>query len=234
MKRPQNLIGNREAEERLGKPNLRAFVERDVLRPTKLGRSGPMYDGNDVEVLAELLGTSLDLQLVAGTAKLAEFRARRAERLILQLMDMLGVNTPTVSLGYRELTALYYKAEDDLMREPNFEPREIREWSKLFYALGEEHFEALALYLSEPAPYKVFTDLAMKLRRAYTSLTNSSGAEAAAEYLAAAGRCVRQTAFFYLHGRVGYVEARHILGKAEPDLDREIIDLMFARSQKEP
>lgn len=232
MNRSPNHLSLRETKEALGAVPAKALIDKGVLKPTKTWVKGaPLFEADDVAVLAELIGKTLDLPQAVGTAKLAEFRARRAERLVMQVLDMLGVNIPIIDIGYKALTALYYRAEDDLGREDNFEAIEIREWSKVFYGLGEEHLEALSLYFSEPEPYRVFMDLGARLKKMYLPASKRMVDALTLEYLQASVRCLRQTAYFYVGPKEGLAKARQVLGGCVPDINRELLDLMFTQIQ---
>lgn len=229
MKTDENLTGLRDVEKRLGKEQTKAFVAAGVLRPTKKAKKGYQhFDSNDVELLADLRDQELTLAQAVGMAKLAEFRARRAERLVSQVMDMLGVNIPTISTEPGELQALYTRAEDDLKRDADFELSELREWTKIFFAIGEEHLEALQRYVGTPEPHMVFLQLSKKLRRQYIPAKNVLS-DVAAEYLTASSRCLRQTVYFFMQPQQGTVAARATTDIQNTDINRELLNLMFTQ-----
>jgi len=173
------------------------------------GRARLAIRAEDVAVLKEAMGRRWDLPAVAAVALQAHVASRSAERTLKRLMDVLGVNVPALILSDDDARDLYRRAKEQLDMPGNPSVAEMLQWSKVFYALGEEHLEQLDR-LGYKEPWKLFLELAESMSVKALSSYMVKETEVAYGYLSMARNNVRNVAYFYVRLRFGRDKAAEV------------------------
>lgn len=208
------------------------LVRQGLLKPQYQGTSlvAPrLYRETDVAALVEAREAKLDLPTVAAIARQAYTASRSLERVVKQLLELLGADVPLLKLGKDDVLSLCAKVDDALEQEFPPEAREVLDWAKIFYAIGEEYFELVASQLGDEEPWKRFLDLGQKLSREAPrkSFMIDKELEAAYGYLEVARRNLRNSSFFYIRNRHGRKTASDLFPEVKGDKHEDIITLAF-------
>jgi len=207
------------------------LVRQGLLKPQYQGSiTAPrLYREADVAALVEAREAKLDLTTVAAMARQAHTASRSLERVVKQLLELLGADVPLLSLEKEDVLSLCAKVDDALEEEFLPEAREVLSWAKVFYAIGEEYFGLVESHLGEKEPWKRFLDLGQKLVREAPrkSFVIDKELEATYGYLEVARRNLRNAAFFYVANKHGQRLASGLFPEVKRDRHEDIITLAF-------
>jgi DNA-binding transcriptional MerR regulator len=212
---------------------VRDWVKKGILLPVKPcnRRSAPLFKEEDVEVLRDLRRRRLGMPEVATMALQAHISSRETERAVRRLLDILGANVPVLLLDAEGLRSLKGQAKRALAVPWEPTAAEVLDWSRTFYALGEEHFLLLELTTKEEEPWRVFTELAKQLglKVAKLAITDKE-MDLAYGYLNMARRSLRDTAYLYVRSQHGRDRAAKAFPLSTGDPHEEVLSLMFPSS----
>lgn len=155
--------------------------------------------------------------VVAAKQAQAEVRSLRAE--LERIKTCMGVRIKGLDFSALAVREVYERVDYALNSPPQaLKPEEVWSWASLFYAIGEEYFEVVELYIGDNEPWKVFLQLGQKLVREAPKCYDKE-LEIAYGYLAMARRMMRQSAYFYIRNKYG----KRVSGQMFPEMEDEII-----------
>lgn len=203
------------------------------LRPITATGQLKTYPGNqyrleDVAVLADLRKRELDLPTVSAMAMQASLASKKLERLVSQLLLVVGADIPQLDLSPGAVRSMCIEANAALLEPAIYwSSQRVFEWARIFYAAGEEFFEAINLHVGLEDPWRPFVDLSKHiLTQAPERLAGQDlEVRAAYQYLDMARRTMRQAAFFYVQGRHGKRKALKLFSESRQDVHEELAAL---------
>jgi hypothetical protein len=181
----------------------------------------------DVAALAEFLGTRMGIAELASIARRAYVSSRSLERVVRRINTIMGANIPIPNLGKEEILETYLKIEQALEDDHVLTADEVTEWARVFYAAGEEYFEAVAEHTASPEPWKNFLALASKLKKEAPTYTADSELTIAFNYIAVATRFMRQAAYFYVRNKHGLRVAGRMFPETADDIVAPVLAMAF-------
>jgi excisionase family DNA binding protein len=224
-------IGETAKELGVSLSTVTRLVQRGVLIPVRCSskRRISRFRYEDIEGVKDYVGKTLDLTDVAMLAKQASLSSRATERAVQRLMSVLGVDIPVLFLDEASARDLVRRAQNEMDFPGTQDVKNLMEWARTFYAMGEEHFHQLELFTEEPEPWKLFTELAKKL---CTSISHLSIIDKEMEmtygYLNMARRSMRDAAYFYLRTKYGQTRSDSAFPDIKSDPHEEILTLIFS------
>jgi hypothetical protein len=191
------------------------------------GSKRAVYDMEEVEALKEIKRNGLSYRKVAMMAVRAQLSSERSNRAVQQVMDLMGLNLPLLDLSEEAVVTLHIKAKEDYSNPRVLKPQEVKQWTRLFYTMGPEYFDAVELYTREEHPYMIYIQLGMKLTKDVPTRAARRNSELLAIYgsLQSARRVLEHSAFFYSHRKDGHVLACTLFPDIDGDLHEQILAL---------
>lgn len=223
-----NLISLTEAAKILGvsKKQVQRKVSGGLLKAHYLGRY-TLFNPNDVYELSELENSGLSFTQIALMAKKAHMSAIRSERIVDRLIALLEFDYPIISLDKADVVSLHIRTEDALKQVTSYSLKEVTEWTRVFLAIGEEYFEAIAEYTKSEEPWEPYVKLAQKISLDAPREDILHDREVRIIYgcLSKARTSVRQTAFFYIQSKFGMSIARRLFPESKADVHEDILSI---------
>ena len=202
-----------------------------VLTPknSTAGRRSLLFKLEDVENVKGLHGKSIELAEVAMLAKQASLSSKATERAVQRLMSVLGIDIPILFLDEASARDLLRRAQNEMSFPGTQDVKNIMDWARTFYAMGEEHFQQLEMFTDDPEPWKLFTELAKKMCTSISTLALvDKEMEMAYGYLNMARRSMRDAAYFYIRSKYGKARSDKTFPDAKGDPHEEVLALIFS------
>jgi hypothetical protein len=191
-------------------------------------REEPQFRTDEVAAFANTRGTTYGLSDLAGIARSADFRVTALQRQVDRLLEVLGADIPTLTCSETEVLALYSEMQE-LARTPNLPITSefVFHWARIFYAIGEEYFAAIAHFTAASEPWVEPLKLATKIFEQKPQFHDPE-LDAAYRYLLLGRRFMRQAAYFYVREQHGTRHAHQLFKEVTGDLNTKILSVVFA------
>lgn len=224
------LITAKEAADIIGvgPRQLSALARQGFIRTQhkKGDRRTPYYDPNEIVAYADMKQKGITFAEIAAMAQQNRARVTRLERVVNRLLGVIGADTPTLKLDRQSVISMHLTVEDAL-ELPVYTSKEVLDWSKIFYSIGEEYFEEVANIFNTPEPWKPYLELAKRMAKKapFRQMEVDIEVKATYNYLKLATRFVRQAAFFYVRGKSGSREAYRTFPESTGDPHEDILSI---------
>lgn len=227
------LVTSAEAAHllRVGPRRFQQLVQRGIIRPDPSSPSTikqRRFRMRDVAALQQAReNNNPEAAFVLAQESALETKALRRE--VSRIRFVLGVDIPTIPLTREAMVSTLLRAEDALREPPTMDHEFLLTWARIFNALSEDHFEAIASYTGQKEPWRAFLALARKLCLEENFAVTRTDAELASIYrvLNATLRRLRQTAYFYIKNEYGKVYAARLLPEVKGCPHEDVIALAF-------
>lgn len=208
---------------------------RTIQRMVRDGWIRPVYqDGHDLirtdelAAVQELRYQNLTLAEVSVMAKLSAAKVLTLERQLDRLTEFFGIDVPVLSTEYDDVLAQYAEVESLLREEmlPLSDVRFVIQWSRRFYAMGEEQFQLISDYTADPEPWSKILKLATKMFSEKPRHQDPE-LEQAYRHLLVGRRFMRQAAYFYVRRQHGYDKASRLFKEVKGGTSYAILSTAF-------
>lgn len=215
---PDQLLSSAEVCDLLGvsKRTLTRWIKTGVIEP-HYNKSRAFFFRADAEVLREIAGTTdTDLPTVARQSMLAYVAAKRAERRLEELSELLGLNRSELELDSVSVRTLYEQAQVELV-DPTPTWERAHWWAARFFGIDEHYLRAVSKVVGTNEPWKLFIDLADRYTRMPTRQPFEKHARA---YLDAARDRLRHVSYFACRKIYGKQTADNVFAEDTDVTDR--------------
>jgi hypothetical protein len=234
----EELLGLEEASTVMGitVDSIRKYAQRGLVRLVKDKDKPALVSLSDLGALAGLIARKFDFARIASLAMRAWVSAVRAERRLVRLEELLGVESRVLEIS-EEAIVSFHRECLDLIAEytQDMSAVDVLDWAYRLANITEEYLEAVRMFVGVDEPWTVFADAAQKLYDAAPRklFNHRRDLEIAYSYVAAARRHIRQVAYFYIRSNHGL----RIANKAFPEMnvserDDRVIKLLFMMRKK--
>lgn len=198
--------------------------EGQLRRHQVKGRRGHLFRKSEVYALHEARTQRLDLASVAAMSIRAHVTSKTCERVLEQLLHVMGIDSETLSHNEPDVLSLYVSVKDATVQEDQFEADEIKNWSRVFIGITEEYLDLVKHYTSNQEPWKPYLDLAARIARSRkpSEVAISMDLKIAYGTFDYARRQLRSVAYFYVRGQHGKKTATSLFPETG-DIHEEIL-----------
>jgi DNA-binding transcriptional MerR regulator len=223
------LISSEEAAEILGVTSHRLVqLTREGMLRSKLVSGANKYDPNEVHKLKQIREANLSLAEVAARAARAEMTAYRLERVVTQLLSVIGADLPSADITPEAVVSLHLKVEDAIKTIRTLNVEDVMFWAQTFQSLSEEYFHVVAKEFETEEPWVKYLELSSKLLKLspFAKLRNDLELHTAYNFLEMSRRSMRQTMFFYVRTTSGKRLAYKLFPEALNDLHADVMSMV--------
>lgn len=227
-----DTVDAREAAKLLGiaERTLHDYVKKEWLKPLpgKGAYNRLTFRREDVLEFIEIRHNKDSWDSIATIAKQASANSRRLERLVEQLLLVIGADIPLANLDPEALISKHVEIQDTPAGPRN--SAEVFELARFFLGIGEEYFELVTHYTGDREPWIPYLRLAAAVQKSRINTLHKADAEtrAAYQYLDMARRRLRETAFFHVRAQHGRKYAYELFPDAKDGAHQELATLSSA------
>lgn len=215
-------------------PQIYRMIKAGTLQCTYIETSGKkrpvrVYESAVVAAL-EYKVTDMDLPGIGGIALRALALAEANEERTRQISELLGLNTPLLSVEEEDVIALHVEAEERAKKTlvPNSD--EILRWAKIFYAMNDNYFNVVRQALAQKDPWFTYLRLGEQLFNELQPFIKETHIRNAAVYLEAGRRHLQAAAYMFLRRTSGSARADELFPDVSGGLEEDIIALLVQLS----
>jgi hypothetical protein len=208
---------------------VRSFCKRGVL--TKIqGTSNKDYHVliHEISALAEVIHSKTSLAEVASIAMQAHVRARRAEKQLDELFNLMGWNRSILGLSEEDVITLWTQAAYGMEVTPS-EEKEVRKWADIFFGIDEGYLGLVMKHTASSEPWKLFMDLAQKMsdEAPRSEFSKDPSLQFAYAYLEASREHLRQASYLFCRQQFGFKPANEVFRDGKVDPTERVIQLLY-------
>lgn len=210
-RQPDSLVTRTEAARLLGVPInlLKKLTSKGVLPTPKRRGNDYWYDLADLSIAAEVMEKKINMVSAYEMAVSAYAIAKRTERMVTELVELIGARYEPLSTDEKDVQKLYYKCRYVLNVPIDHVSVDDMLWlSKSFLGVDQNYLMVVLAYTKDPEPWRILLDAANHLIAQAPKLkVVTVERQQVLGYLAFARIQLRQASYFYCRTFVGKSEA---------------------------